>query len=420
MPDALDLADKLWRGEIAIEDQHPISFTGDLVEIADGIAFVPSFANVSAFQTRDGLVLVDTGSPMFASTVFDQIRGWSQARLSTAIYTHGHIDHVFGIGPFEDEARARGWDLPRVVAHENVAARFDRYVLTSGYNGVINQRQFQVPGLEWPTEYRYPDVTYRKSLTLAIGGRTFELHHGKGETDDHTWVWAPDGNVLCCGDFVIWACPNAGNPQKAQRYPREWAAALRAMNELDAEVLLPGHGLPVVGADRVRSVLDDTASLLESIVEQTLDAINSGARLDDVIAAVEPPDELLAKPYLRAIYDEPEFIVRNLWRLYAGWYDGNPARLKPARDADVAREVTDLAGGSAALVSRARELAARGELRLAGEIIELAWLGDPADPHVNDARVELYELRATSEASTMARGIFASAAAESRSGTGAS
>ena len=25
-------------------------------------------------------------------------------------------------------------------------------------------------------------------------------------------------------------------------------------------------------------------------------------------------------------------IVRNIWRLYGGWYDGNPARLKPAPD----------------------------------------------------------------------------------------
>ena len=37
--------------------------------------------------------------------------------------------------------------------------------------------------------------------------------------------------------------------------------------------------------------------------------------------------------YLRAIYDEPEFIIHNIWRLYGGWYDGNPSRLKPAPDA---------------------------------------------------------------------------------------
>src|SRR5947208_3667236 len=55
------------------------------------------------------------------------------------------------------------------------------------------------------------------------GGVRFELHHAKGETDDHTWTWIPSEKVLCCGDLFIWASPNAGNPQKVQRYPREWA-----------------------------------------------------------------------------------------------------------------------------------------------------------------------------------------------------
>ena len=49
------------------------------------------------------------------------------------------------------------------------------------------------------------------------------------------------------GDFVIWNFPNAGNPQKVQRYPIEWAAALRAMIAKEPELLLPAHGLPIAG-----------------------------------------------------------------------------------------------------------------------------------------------------------------------------
>ncbi len=91
--------------------------------------------------------------------------------------------------------------------------------MTAGYNEVINQRQFGVPGLRWPTEYRYPDRTYRDELRLDVGGTGFELRHEKGETDDHTVTWMPRARVLCCGDLFIWASPNAGNPQKVQRYP---------------------------------------------------------------------------------------------------------------------------------------------------------------------------------------------------------
>ena len=122
-------------------------------------------------------------------------------------------------------------------------------------------------------------------------------------------TWQPEPRVLCCGDLFIWASPNAGNPQKVQRYPREWAAALRQMLALEAEFLLPGHGFPVMGADRVRQALTDTADLLDSLVDQTLAVMNAGGRLDDAIHAVVPPAELEARPYLRPVYDEPEFIV---------------------------------------------------------------------------------------------------------------
>src|SRR5206468_8938436 len=126
-----------------------------------------------------------------AGHVHEQVRRWSPDRLDTAVYSHGHIDHVFGVPTFDEEARDAGWRAPRVVAHEAVPHRFDRYILTAGYNGVINQRQFQVPGLRWPTDYRYPDETYVERHTLELGGVGFELHHAKGETDDHTWTWVP-------------------------------------------------------------------------------------------------------------------------------------------------------------------------------------------------------------------------------------
>src|SRR5206468_4380448 len=123
-----------------------------------------------------------------------------------------------------------------------------RYRETAGYNAIINARQFRMPGLAWPTRYRYPDETYRDTRELAVGGVRLVLQHARGETDDHTFVWLPERRVLCTGDLFIWATPNCGNPQKVQRYPREWARALRAMTELAPELLLPGHGFPIRGA----------------------------------------------------------------------------------------------------------------------------------------------------------------------------
>ena len=416
MTDLLELSDRILAGEAAIEDHHPFSPTNELVEAGDDTAFVASFANVSALRTDDGLVLVDTGSPFSAATVHQVVRDWDRSRLHTAIYTHGHIDHVFGTEPFEEDATDAGDPPVRVVGHIDIEARFDRYVTCAGYNAVINQRQFQAPGLRWPTTYRRPDTTYRDRLDLTVGGLDLELHHARGETDDATWVWVPERKVVCTGDLIIWCTPNAGNPQKVQRYAGDWAIALREMAALGPEVLLPGHGLPVRGAARVQAVLLDTAAVLETLHQGTLDLMNEGARLDDIVQQVRVPDDLLAKPYLRPIYDDPEFVVRGVWRLYGGWYDGNPARLKPASDAALAAEVAALTGGASRLADRALELAGAGsddDLRLAGHLAEMAAQAEPGDAGINRARAEVFGARARAEQSLMAKGVFTWAASES-------
>ena len=414
MGGVLELADRLWRGEVDISDHHPVqNFQTEPEEVLDGVAFVASFANVSAVATGDGLVLVDTGSQFMAKPIHDALRTWSTERLHTAVYSHGHIDHVFGVPVFEAEAAENGWPAPRVVAHEALPHRFDRYILTAGFNSIINQRQFRVPGLQWPTEYRYPDETYRDHHTFTVADTTVELHHARGETDDHTWTWVPDHKVIGCGDFFIWASPNAGNPQKVQRYPKEWADALRDMLTREPEVLLPGHGLPIVGRDRVREALTDAAALLDHLHDETLAMMNAGARLDEIIHSVQPPAHLIEKPYLRPIYDEPEFVVRNVWRLYGGWYDGNPSHLKPAPEAALAGELAALAGGAVALADRAVQLADAGDFRLACDLAELAALAAPDDKTVHARRADVYERRAAQELSVMSRGIYSWAASES-------
>jgi alkyl sulfatase BDS1-like metallo-beta-lactamase superfamily hydrolase len=410
----LDLTDRLWSGEVSVGEAHPVGGHRGIDEVADGTAFIASFGNVSAFTTADGLVLVDTGNQVLAATNHEAVRGWTDLPLATAVYTHGHIDHVFGVGPYDEEAAAGdAGPRPRVVAHELVPARFDRYRLTAGYNSVINQRQFKMPGFRWPTEYRYPDETYRLRHDLDVGGERFELHHGKGETDDHTWVWVPGRRTLCTGDLFIWASPNCGNPQKVQRYPREWAVALREMAALEPELLLPGHGWPIAGRDRIQQALGDTADLLDHLVDETLTLMNAGARLDDIVHTVRAPAHLLERPYLRPVYDEPEFVVRTVWRLYGGWYDGNPARLKPAPDAALATELAALAGGAGTLADRAAALAAEGKLRLAGHLAELAAQAAPDDAGVHRVRAAVFAQRAGEELSTMSKGIFSWAADES-------
>jgi alkyl sulfatase BDS1-like metallo-beta-lactamase superfamily hydrolase len=412
-----DIADSLWYGTASTLELSPMGLFLGLEDYAMGLAFVGSFANVVGVETREGLLLVDAGSELAAPGIQAALRGWSHAPVHTLVYTHGHVDHVMGAALFEAEPRPTALPPMRVVAHHGVAKRFARYRLTAEYSGRINARQFRVPNLVWPTAYREPDISYHGALVLSVGGVDVELYHDRGETDDHTWLWLPAYRAICAGDLFIWASPNCGNPQKVQRYPREWAAALRRMMALEPELLFPGHGPPIEGPSRVREALSDTATFLESLVEQTLALMNQGAPLDVILAEVRAPQALLERPYLRPVYDDPEFVVRNIVRQYGGWWDGDPSHLKPAREGDVAREVAELAGGAQKLADRARERCEAGELRLACQLIEWAARAAPSDPGIGTLRGVIYRKRAESESSLMARSIY-EAAAEGEVGPG--
>jgi alkyl sulfatase BDS1-like metallo-beta-lactamase superfamily hydrolase len=411
MGDVLTLAEQFWKGEV--KGAELIRATGVTEEIAPGVMFAHAFANVTAIRTEAGLVLVDTGNFRARDKTFASVRSWQTLPLAAAVYTHGHVDHVCGLPPFLAEAAANGWPRPRIVGHRDVAARFDRYRATAAYNGLINARQFSIPPA-WPTEYDYPDMTYDTTHRLDVGEVSLELTHARGETDDHTWIWWPARRILFTGDLFFWVAPNAGNPQKVQRYAADWAAALRAMASRDAELLVPGHGAPIFGADRVRAALSDTAEWLEVLVRETLARMNAGVPLAAILAEVRPPARLAERPYLQPVYDEPEFVVRNIWRLYGGWWDGVAAHLKPASDDAIGREIAALAGGMDRLVARARVLAAAGDLALASHLADWAVAASPRDRVAHAARAEIYEARAAASAALMTRGIFAAAARDSR------
>ena len=399
--------------------------TNEITELREGLAIVESFSHCVVLDVGDGLMCFDASGPGSGQGVVEAIRTWSNKPITTLVYTHGHADHVGGSVAFKKDAEARGEKRPHVIAHENVAKRLDRYEETNLWNVAINKRQFGGIRSDMSVEITegaerflsrstlFPDETFTDQLTLNAGGTTIELHHARGETDDHLWAWLPEKKWIFTGDFIIWNYPNAGNPQKVQRYALEWAQALRKMIAQGPELLVPAHGLPIEGKERIARVLDDIASSLESLVTEVVAMMNAGETLDTIIHKVKVPSEVLEKPYLRPLYDEPEFVVRNIWRLNGGWWDGVASHLKPAPNADLGAEVASLAGGPDVLMRRAMELL-DSDIRLACHLADLAGWAAPDDPAIHADREAVYEQRRNVEKSLMSKGIFKAAARDSR------
>jgi glyoxylase-like metal-dependent hydrolase (beta-lactamase superfamily II) len=365
------------------------------------------YVNLVAFETTQGLVLIDTGMVEAGPKAYEEIRKQTDAPLHTVIFTHGHVDHAFGLGPWLEAG-----EKPRIIAHENIIRRYRTYMKTAPMNIHINRVQFGMrEDIHWPhlpEHFIWPDTTYRDQLTLHVGGEIFELYHAKGETDDSTWVWACDRKIVCPGDLFAGMLPHCGNPQKVQRYPEEWADVLEAIASVGAELLLPGHGHPLKGKEEIRKRCLNTAEGLRVIVRQTLDGLNAGLTHEDIIAGIQLPDHLANDPCLDPLYDRPEFIARNVIRKYGGWWNGFSAQLLPAKMADQAKEIARLAGGVSPLIDRARELM-DSDPAMACHLAEWAALGAPDDPLAQKCVIDVFGKRAESEIALMGRGILSHA-----------
>ena len=391
-------------------EQAAFFHLGEPKLVTEAVAFFPALGNSSAFLGERGILIVDTAQERFTPAVLSGLRAnYSEAPIEAIIYTHGHVDHVTGAEAIIAEAQKGGDRRPHIFAHRDLPRRFDRYRLLAAQNDHINRIQFNLPAEARPftdASLTYPDTTYDEGLTTTVSGTVFELHHCRGETDDETWVWSPSNRVLCTGDTFVWCSPNAGNPYKVQRYALDWARGLEQMAALRPLHLLPGHGPLMSGEERIQEALLTTAHFLRSIHDQVVAGMNEGKWLEDIIREIDWP--ATDKPWLQPVYDHPEFIARNVYRLYGGWYNGDPADILPAHSEEIAAALVG-ATGAAPILARARKLRDDGDLQIACHLVDFVRKGDPENREAWELWRDLFTARAAAESSLMARGAFLSA-----------
>ena len=419
--DLKELASKAINGELDLTfEHHPVhSFVDGPTELKDNLLAFKSIAGFFVLDTGSGLVMLDAGHKIDMERAYEEIRKWRPNEpVVAAIFTHHHVDHIFSVIKFDEEAEEKGLDKPVVYANKLMPDHFDRYIKTLGWNTAINRRQFaiNVPHFEWPDDYRYPDILIEEKTSFKVGDTEFLLNPARGETDDHLWAYIPKEKILLSGDLFIWAVPNGGNPQKVQRYISDWASALREMSELGAEIMLPGHGYPMFGKDNIKRALITTSVFLDDIEDQVLKLMNQGKTLNFIIHNIKFKEDLMELPWLRPVYDDPEFLVRMIWRRYGGWWEGEYDRLFPAKRSDEASLWIELVGSLDHVISKAIELSEQSKHRLAVHLIETAFYADPNNDKVHEARDKIYADFSLNQTSSMGRNILNHASLASKEG----
>lgn len=382
---------------------------GGIEHFGNGVHLLRLFANTCIIETDEGVVLFDVGLEFNGPRIVEEVRAITDKPVRHIVYGHGHADHAFGTQAVLADAEARGHPRPVILAHENVPKRFDRYQEMLPYHEHINRIQFGIPE-NFPAfsrTYTYPDETYSDAMSFTLGGTVFELRHAMGETDDATWMWVPELDTVCVSDLWVWSCPNVGNPFKVQRYTLEWAEALEAVAALSPGLMLPGHGAPIKGVEKVKDACLTVARALRFLNGQVVAMLNEGKWQEEILSSFEWPAEFAESPYLAPIYGHPYFIVQGLLRLYHGWFDGNASHLFPSGGSQIAVEVLGLAGGPDKVLDRARAIAKGGDTQLALHLVDFVLDGG-AEPRTDalELKGEFLNRLADREESFIARNIF--------------
>ena len=348
--------------------------------------FVPNMANTCVFNTKEGLVIFDLPIRQSAQKTFDEVRNITQKAVKYIIYSHGHFDHAFGYGPFIEEIRKKGWDMPEVIAHENCIRRFEKYEILGKYHDWINKQQFaSVSGRKRDSvvsahETLDPTIILKgneSSYSFKLGDVNFEIYHDIGETDDSIWLWVPEKKTICTGDLMVSSFPNVGNPFKVQRYPKDWAIAMEKMREKNAKYLVPGHGKFIKGKENVRDVLSITAEVMHFVDDEVVKRLNEGKWFEQIYHEMLEiyPEKFKKHEILRGTYGCYRFAIHATYRLYHGWYDsGNPTDLFPSKTVDIAQEFLKLSSESEYL-EHANKLYLASKLQLALHILDVIIKG---------------------------------------------
>lgn len=183
-----------------------------------------------------GGLLVDTGTGLAADRWLAAVAEvCDPAALAGVVVTHYHADHAGGA------AAAHGAGLAVLGSAETVAA------LRSGDESRTSLAAARAAGV-YPGDYRLAPAPVRPVTdTVHSGGLRFEIVAAPGHCDGHVVVLvrAAGRTILFSGDCIF-----AGGKVSIQaihdcRLDR-YAETVIALSHRDVDVLLPGHGDPVL------------------------------------------------------------------------------------------------------------------------------------------------------------------------------
>ena len=236
-----------------------------------------------------------------------------------------------------------------------------------------------------PQPHVVPDILVEDRMTINVGERTFELIHApEGETVDNILVWMPHERVVFTGNTFgpVWLSMPFLNTLRGDkpRLVRTFLKSLAKVRDLGAEILITGHGAPIVGKERIKENLDRIEAAVTYVRDYTLDGMKAGQDVHTLVREFKFPGNVAIGDF----HGKASWAVKSIWQEYSGWFhyeDGTTALFGVPRSS-VHADIAELAGGAGVLAARAKAYVDAGKPLEALHLLDIA-LG--AEPGNNDA-----------------------------------
>ena len=250
-------------------------------------------ANAGLVDGRDGVTAIDAlFTPVMARQLLGEAKRVSGRKVSRLLNTHHHIDHTGGNAQFPAETE--------IVAHARAKAEMER--VGAGVFEVVKRMAPHFAEDLAGAGYRLPDVTFDgEALELRVDERRLRLlHFGTAHTRGDVMVHLPDQRLLFAGDVAFFYV----TPMAFEGHIGNWIeVARRVIDEIDADVVVPGHG-PVGTMDDLRAMVD----YFVLVREGSRMAFDSGAEQKEAVEMID-----LGR---FAEWNEPERLSLNVRRCY--------------------------------------------------------------------------------------------------------